>query len=679
VDFLMDRNLLLLFDNCEHLITSCASLAETLLKACPRLHILVSSRVRLNLPGEITYYVPSLAAPDPIHPISLTELIQYDAVRLFTERSGSYSQGFTLTAANASAVALICQRLDGIPLALELAAARSRMMTAEQIAAQLTDAFHLLVGGSQTALPRHRTLRASIEWSFSLLSRKERLLFQRLSIFSNGWGLDAAEAVCAGEEIRQAEVMDLLEGLVDHSLVIVEPFTAGEARYHLLETIHHYAYERLVESNELTMLSQRHMTYYLHLAEQVNVEIRGPRQLVWINRFEKERGNLTSALERAFCSPSTVGMGIQSACALDWYWTLAGDFILLRYFLGKVLSASADFGRTPTRARALFHAGSSSVWGANSVELHEAKACIEESLDIWRELGRDYIQEEAQCLLALGFLKTAKFNYEQGLNQMIESTIMFQKIGNTWWHAWALNLISMSREERYGDAQAVRAILQEDTILWKKAGDRWGEAIPLSAWGQFALRQGNFVEAQDSLRKGLEIFQELGSRGMTAKTLRDLGHASLALQEYDQAEMYFENYEIFAQEIGWDISFTHCALGFVALHKGDDLQAEKYLIDALKTAQESGWKKAVIFCIASFASLNVVREKPAAAACLFGAFFAQVDTNQIQVDLVNQIEIDHFLDLCQAQLEKTVFDQAWNAGCAMTLDQVATCAQESLG
>jgi predicted ATPase len=362
IEYLQDRHLLLLLDNCEHLLSSCTSLVDTLLKSCPHLHILVTSRIRLNLPGEISYLVPSLAAPDSALNRSLLELSEYDAVRLYTERLSSLCHGFTLTADNAGAVVQICQRLDGIPLALELAAARCRLMSPEQVAAQLTDMFHLLVGGSPAALPRHRTLHASIEWSYSLLSDKERLILQRLSIFSGGWSLEGARAVCAGEEIHPTEVLDLLADLVDHSLVITDISSGEEARFRLLETVRQFAQILLQENGQVLLLRQRHLTYMLKLSQQADEGVRGSQQILWIKRLEQERGNLNDALEWSLNTSSHYEMGVNLACALSWYWGRSGDFIHLADIFGKALSKSAGLGRTAARHACSHGAGWASMW-----------------------------------------------------------------------------------------------------------------------------------------------------------------------------------------------------------------------------------------------------------------------------------------------------------------------------
>ena len=689
LDFLKDRSLLLLLDNCEQVLAGCVALIVTLLEACPNLHILATSRVRLNVPGEISYRVPSLPIPGSQSILSPAELAQFDSVRLFSERSRSHCQEFSLTPANVSTVTQICQRLDGIPLALELAAARTRMMTPEQIAVRLKDAFSVLTGGSQAVPLRHKTLRASIDWSFNLLLPKERRFLQRLSVFAGGWTLEAAEAVCAdhvgsewdeSENIAASEVLDLLAGLVDHSLVLVEPGTV-EARYRLLETIRQYGHEKLIEAGGVEPVRQRHLAYYLRLAEQADREIRGPQQLVWLKRLETEDSNFTNALDKAFRSPSTFEIGVRLVCALNWFVGIVGDFIHGNPLLKRALSVSADFGRTRTRAKILFHAGSSSVWGGNLLVPQEAQVLIEESLEIWRELGPDFTLEKAQCLLTLGYIRKYFFNDDRGFEAVQESIEIFQQTGHTWWHAWALNLFVMMKWDSNDSQIFHQKILLEETALWERTGDHWGQAIPLADYGALAMKHGEFNEAKGYFQRSLEIFQEFGSKGMGYQVLRDLGYVARGLREYDQAELYYKNCENLAQEIGWRgvLADIHCGLGFVALHKRNDLLAVKYFCQTLRISKELDQKNRTLHGIAGLASILAMRGKLVTAIHLFSAISALSETFQLKWDPVDQLEINQYLELCRGQVNATTFDQEWNLGRNMTLEQATACAQEAVG
>src|SRR5262245_39588833 len=305
-DALKPKRLLLLLDNCEHLLDACARLADALLRACPHLTIVATSREALGIAGETVWRVPSLALPavfagQPLPPVET--LTRYEAVALFVDRAQAVQPRFALTRESAPAVVSVCALLDGIPLALELAAARVRALSVDQLLARLTDRFRLLTGGSRTALERHQTLRAAVDWSHALLTAPERVLFRRLAVFAGGWTLEAAEAVGPAPDgpaggLAREDVLDLLTRLVDQSLVdvVAEAPGAGPARYRLLETLRQYAQHKLVEAEEVAAVRGRHAAHYLALAEQAQPALHGPEQLVWLDRLEEEHANLRGAL-----------------------------------------------------------------------------------------------------------------------------------------------------------------------------------------------------------------------------------------------------------------------------------------------------------------------------------------------------------------------------------------------
>ncbi|HET7376330.1 MAG TPA: adenylate/guanylate cyclase domain-containing protein, partial [Anaerolineae bacterium] len=320
IEYLRTKTLLILLDNCEHLIDACAKISEALLQACPTLRILASSREALGIAGEVAYRVPSLATPNLEHLPAFEKLLEIDSIRLFIERATIAKADFTLTHENAPFVAQICARLDGIPLAIELAAARVKVLSAEQIAARLDDRFRLLTGGSRTALPRQQTLRAMIDWSYSLLSEQEITLFRRLAVFVGGWTLEAAESVC-GEERNGADVLDLLTRLVDKSLVFIEEST-GEIRYHRLETIRQYSREKFFETDEVEAVRDRHLDYYVQFAELADEKLKGGDQVVWQNRMSAEQDNLRAALDWGLSRRPDSALRIAGAANL--FWTAGG-------------------------------------------------------------------------------------------------------------------------------------------------------------------------------------------------------------------------------------------------------------------------------------------------------------------------------------------------------------------
>jgi predicted ATPase len=309
-DHLESRRLLLILDNCEHLIEACATLANTLLRACPDLRILATSREAMGIAGENVVLVPSLSLPDL--QAAQEGLPRGDAVRLFVDRAATVAPGFALDEQNAPALARICQRLDGLPLAIELAAAKVKVLSVEQISARLDDRFRLLGTNSRTILPHHRTLRATMDWSHELLGQKEQILFRRLCVFSGGFTLEAAEEVCAGGDIGEREILAWLSRLVDKSLVLAGE-QGGEARYHLLETVREYGQELLQDSGEAARTRRRHGAFYLDLAERAESGLTGARQGWWLARLEAELDNLRAAIGWSLREEPEAGLRLAGA------------------------------------------------------------------------------------------------------------------------------------------------------------------------------------------------------------------------------------------------------------------------------------------------------------------------------------------------------------------------------
>jgi predicted ATPase len=393
VEALKPKKLLVLLDNCEHLLTACAQLADALLRACPGVQVLATSREGLNIPGETTYRLPSLSVPPPTAwagyplagggrhlPATVENLTQYEAVHLFLDRAATMAPAFTLTDANANAVAQVCCRLDGIPLAIELAAARVKVLSVEKIAQLLDDRFRLLTGGSRTALPRQQTLRALIDWSYDLLSEPERRLLCRLAVFAGGWTLEAASAVGIGDPIEEPEVLDLLTALVERSLVVYE---GQEERYRLLETVRQYGRDRLRESGEGEAVRRRHHDFFLTLAEEEGSKLGGPEQLQVLDRLEREHDNLRAAL--AWSGAQGQGeAGLRLAAALWHFWQVRGYVGEGRENLAGMLALPGAQARTAARAQALHGAG---LLASHQGDHRAARALLEESLAICRELG----------------------------------------------------------------------------------------------------------------------------------------------------------------------------------------------------------------------------------------------------------------------------------------------------
>jgi non-specific serine/threonine protein kinase len=399
VSYLAPKRALLIIDNCEHLLASCAVLVEALLRGCPDLQILATSREVLNIDGETVWPVPSLSLPSSGEPMQLERATEYEAVQLFVERAVATRADFHLTTANASAVAELCRHLDGIPLAIELAAARVRALRVEQIVARLGDRFRFLTGGSRTALPRHQTLGATIRWSYDLLDPQERTLFERLAVFAGSFSLEAAEAVCAGGGIEPAEILDLIERLSAKSLLQVED-EGNEARYRLLETLRQYASERLQDSTEESEVRLKHVEYLLKLAETVEPELVGPRVGLWLARLDQDHDNFRAALQWCL-DRSESELGLCLGGAFYRFWLLRGFLIEGGDWLDRLLALPGAAAPSVGRAKALNGAAGLAANG----EPERALRLAEEAVDLWRALGDD-----ARLAYALAFVAVPTYD-----------------------------------------------------------------------------------------------------------------------------------------------------------------------------------------------------------------------------------------------------------------------------
>jgi predicted ATPase/class 3 adenylate cyclase/DNA-binding CsgD family transcriptional regulator len=386
-------NTLVLLDNCEHLLRACGEVAETLLRSCPNATVIATSRTSLAVAGETDWRIPSLSLPPRERERESVEVLsQFDAVRLFIERARKARPNFSVTNENAPAVAQICEELDGLPLAIELAAARVRMLSVEQIAAGLGDRFHLLTGGTRTALPRHQTLRASVDWSHELLSDPERALLRRLAVFAGGFTLDLAESVCADQTLPRVAILDLLASLVDKSLVVAEE-RVGAVRYRMLETVRQYGMERLDEAGELSAMRDRHRDGLLALAEQIAPALHGPGQREWLDVLDHEGGNLAAALDRALESDGDLALRL--CVALTFWWKLRGLFQPAERGFARALQA-ADHAASELRAQGLFGRGYLAAYALN---IEVALGDLEQAREMAETVGDDSTVARSQMMI----------------------------------------------------------------------------------------------------------------------------------------------------------------------------------------------------------------------------------------------------------------------------------------
>jgi predicted ATPase/DNA-binding SARP family transcriptional activator len=489
---LKPRKLLLVLDNCEHLLAACAVLADALLRNCPDVHLLATSREGLNIPGEMLYRLRSLSVPDPQRlPATPESLTQYEAVQLFVDRATTLESSFSLTNANALAVAQVCHRLDGIPLAIELAAARVKALPVEQISERLDDRFRLLTGGSRTALPRQQTLRALIDWSYDLLSEGERTLLRRLSVFEGGWTLPAAEAVCVGEGVEQWEVLDLLTSLVDKSLVVVEE-QGPEARYRFLETVRQYARDRLLDSGDAEGVRGQHLDFFVETAQKANW--RRQVNLGDLRRMDVEQGNLRAALELCKTAQNSAEIGLRLISEVWWGWYLRSHIREGREYLMYFLSREEGAGDTVERAGALNGAG---FLANKQGDLAEARSLLEQSLEIARRLGREDI---------IG--------------------AVFNNLGDVASNA--------------GDYASARIFYEECLAFRRKKESKWGIGWALIHLGRLARLAGEYERAASLDQESLSLFREVGAAGAIPWALLELGKLSRAQEDCTAAHSFYQ-------------------------------------------------------------------------------------------------------------------------------------------
>lgn len=516
---LRSKHLLLVLDNCEHLVAACARLSEGLLQACASLRILATSREALRVAGEVAWRVPSLSLPDSRDQSALNHFADYEAVRLFIERAAASRPGPTLTKHTIHAIVQICRQLDGIPLAIELAAALVSVLTVEQIASRLDDRFRILTGGSRTALPRHQTLGAAIDWSYNLLPEDERTLLQRMSVFAGGWTLEASEAVCSGDAIETADILGLLGHLVAKSMVVMET-QDGEARYRLFETIRQYAQERLLEKGEASKMAERHRDWYLRLAEQAQSGRQGP-QAAWLTRLEAEHDNLRAALEWSV-SKGDVSSGLRLAAALGEFWYVHGHFTEGRRWLQSMLSRSRG-ASAATRAKALVGAASLAF---RQSDYESSTALCQESLALFREVGD--LSGMGGAHRMLGMIAMNKGDYAHANILMAESLALCRQAGDKRRMAIALNTIGEVARCQ-GDYTAARASYDASLALHREVGNKWGRAIALGNLGHVALYEHDIRQAAHLFREALVLARELMYRPGIAEYLAGLG--AVAVEE----------------------------------------------------------------------------------------------------------------------------------------------------
>jgi len=624
LDYLRPKSVLLVLDNCEHVLSGSAGLVQTLLRSCPGLRVLATSQEALGVAGEVTYRVPSLSMPNPARLPPLAQLTEFESVRLFVDRAAANQPGFALTAANAPAVAQICARLDGIPLAIELAAARAKVLSVDEIAARLDDRFRLLTAGSRTAPSRHQTLRAALDWSYDLLADDERMLLRRLSVFAGGWTLPAAEAVCGGDGCEPSEILNVLTRLVDRSLVIVENLEGRDTWYRLLETVRVYAREKLVAAGEDETVRRRHRDWYLQFAERAEHELQGPALESWLDRLEAEHDNIRAALDWCKTAEPNPEYGLRLGGAVAHFWEVRGYLTEGREWLESALTKGAEVLST-ARVKALNGAG---LLALIQGDFPRAVALGEESLNLSRKLGDK--RGIASCLNILGLD--------------------------------ACRLERYDRAARFGE---------ESLELSREAGDRWGEAGARLTLGLVARGQGDFARAAALLEESVKQFRQLGDKWASTITLNNFGLVLREMGEYQRAQTVLEETLGLFRELGdrWGIAFSLANLGIVAWDRGEYDRAAKLFEESLPLRKELRDRRGTATSLTGLAVVAVGLGQAERAAVLFGAAEALREALGVPPPPFIRDRYDRTVAEAREQLDAAAFTAAWQRGRTMTPDQ----------
>jgi len=527
--YLRTKTVLLILDNCEHLHAACQHLVDQLLRTSITVRIMTTGREALGVAGEITYRVPPLCFPDGRQAGPIAHIVHYDAIRLFAERAALAQPGFTVTDTNAPTILQICQRLDGMPLANEFAAARVAALSVEQIAARLDDRLRLLSAGPRKTLPRHRTLRATLDWSHDLLTEHEQTLFRRLAVFAGGVTLEAAENVCAGTGIVEHDILNLLTRLVDKSLVVFDE-RDGNARYRLLDSVRQYGRERLEEAGDADIVQRQHRDWYLDFAERANAKLRGPEQELWLSRLETEHDNLRAALASSNAVNDMVA-SLRLTGSLMWFWYTNGHWGEGRRRVEDALSAGVATEPIPT-----FWAR----WGAMLFSFGQGDLTrmreVCDDLSVTPQ-GMSYKEFSIMAGTAKGNLEAEVGTLERAV-VLLEEAVALARESDQWLLAYALTQLS-GGVRMQGHYERAADLCAESVRLFERLGDRSRLSVALREMGIALLRKGDYDNAATVYEKSIRLRTPGQNRWIVFQCLEGLACIECARGHYQRAAVLF--------------------------------------------------------------------------------------------------------------------------------------------
>ncbi|MBX7041424.1 MAG: tetratricopeptide repeat protein [Ignavibacteria bacterium] len=639
-EFVKEKEILIILDNCEQIAEACANIAERLLKRSPKLRIVVTSREALKCEGELTHRIDSLTTPDKYRKYSFEEILDFESVRLFEERAQAVTPAFKITPENSKIVAGICTDLDGIPLAIELAAARTKVLGVDKIHERLKDRFKLLTGGRRTALPRQQTLKALIDWSYDLLTEQEKALWERLSVFAGGWTLEAAEEVCSDELIEQFDILDLLFNLNEKSIVI---YDEEHERYRMLESIRQYGDEKLSAAGNRDANSSRHLKYYCDLAVKSEKGLAGEDVNNWLKILDTETGNLESAIHWSYSGGNNEEGG-KLATAYANYWLNRGYLTTAVYHLETILQAEDKlsestkgnlFGITGLFLNMLGNADKAEdligksllisrelgnkddiASGLNNLasvvyekgDYTKARELIEETLVIDRESGD--ASKISFSLINLGTVARLQGDYDTARALLEESLEIRKKAKNKFAIASSLNTLAILHVN-LGDYDRARAYIEEGLALTRELGNNYGIADGLGLLGNVEASLGNFDESEKLQRESLKIFEEMGKKNKIADAISNIGNVTFQKGEYEASLEHLSRALEIQKNIGdrFGIALTLLRMGksFTALRKYQE--ASEKIEESLAIRTKLGLKGGIAECCGALGFLMMLTGK----------------------------------------------------------------------
>ena len=630
LEALQDRQLLLVLDNCEHVLSACAQLAQTLL-AGTEIRMLATSREPLSITGEMRYPVSPMALPP--RTLRADEMAHFDAIQLFVERARAIVPAFELTAANAGVVASICQQLDGMPLAIELASARVNILTVEQIAARLDDRFGLLGGAPHVTQSHHRSLRAAIDWSYDFLATSEQIMLRRLSVFMGGCSLATAETVCAGDGVEREQVLALLSSLVDKSLVVAHTLQRDEARYALLETIRQYGHEKLIASGEWSAIRDRHLQCFLQLAEATLPKLRGPYQHLWLDWLDGEYDNIRAALAWSL-ERDRIEDGLRITNAIYQFWTVR-DYVQEGLAWVERLLLQANERIPPVvHVNALAYASMLAGFRGNAAkQIHygrEAAVVAEAAGDA----GRPAL---TWALAAQAYAARAAGDYQTELTLSLRRLQLHREFGELFLLGVGLSTTSFTAMS-LGQYDAARAMLDEGLAVLRQVGDPYRIAMALNFSGDLLRCEQQYAQAQRAYEESIALLRELGAVRDLASVLHNLGHT--------------------------------------CLHLGDVARGHALFSESMAAYLAQRNTPGVAECLIGFAALAAICHLPAAGARLLAAAVAIGGQRVATMWAATRMEYEHYLALARASLTETEFQTEQAAGRSLSLEQAVAYAQQ---